>query len=111
MGTDVTVSVAFIIAILGAVSTAYNLSASRKKSVQSEDSKMEEIRTSCLKANMKLDTACGQLNTISADVKSMQTQINQTEMKVAVIERDQKTTFTRVDELRERLERLENGKA
>lgn len=107
MGTDATLSIALIIALLGAISTVYNMSSNRKKSIQSEASQMEDIRRACDKANMKLDTACGSLSEIRTDIKAMQFQINETETKIAVLERDQKTVFSRVDELRERLDKVE----
>lgn len=103
MGTDTTLSVALIIALIGVASTIYTLSINRKKNVQTEDAKMEEIRTSCLKANMKLDTVCGTLTDIKTDVKAVQQQAQVTQTELAVVQRDLKTAFNRIDELKARL--------
>lgn len=107
MGTDATLSIALIVAVFGAFSTLYNLSANRKKAIQTETSQMEDIRRACDKANMKLDTACGQLTSISTDVKAMQVQINKTETKIAVLERDLQTAFNQIGEVREQVEKAE----
>ena len=100
MGTDATLSIALIIALIGVASTIYSFSNNRKKNVQAEDAKMEEIRTTCLKANMKLDTVCGTLTDIKTDVKAVQQQAQVTQTELAVVQRDLKTAFSRIDELK-----------
>lgn len=104
MGTDATVSIALIVAVIGAVATVYNLSASRKKNVQADDAKLNDINTGLLKVNMKLDTVCSTTNDIKTDVKAVQMQSQQMQTDVAVVQRDLKTAFTRIDELKARID-------
>lgn len=109
MGTDAAVSVAFIVAVVGLIVTIYNFVASRKKDTQVEDGKMEEIRTSVLKANIKLDNACGSLTEIRTDIKAMQSQIMTTQTDLAVVQRDLKTAFSRIDEMRDDITSIRSG--
>lgn len=103
MGTDATLSIALIIAVIGCAITVTNFVAGQKKNTQGEDAKMEEIRTSCLKANLKLDTVCGTLTDIKTDVKAMQQKVSDTEKEIAVVKRDLKTAFNRIDDINERI--------
>lgn len=110
MGTDATVSVALIIAVAGLVVTIYNFFNGRKKDTQAEDAKMEEVRSSMLKVNLKLDSLCSNVGEIRTDIKAMQTQITSTQTEVAVMQRDLKTAFSRIDELKSDIEAVRTGK-
>ena len=68
MGTETTISIAFIIAAVGFFITIYNFNNARKKDTLSEAARMEEIKTACLKANMKLDEVCTRLTFSSQEV-------------------------------------------
>lgn len=103
MGTDQTVSIAFVVAIIGFIISLANFFNDQKKNTQGEDAKMEEIRTSCLKANLKLDSVCGTLTDIKTDVKAMQKQVNDAQQEIAVVKRDLKTAFNRIDDINKRL--------
>lgn len=103
MGTDQTVSIAFVVAMIGCVISLANFFNGQKKNTQGEDAKMEEIRTSCLKANIKLDSVCGTLTDIKTDVKAMQKQVNDAQQEIAVVKRDLKTAFNRIDDINKRL--------
>lgn len=86
MGTDATVSIALIIALVGVFVTLYNFNTSRKKDVLSEATRMEEIKTSCLKANMKLDEVCTRLTGIQTDINMLQQANSSLEHRVTVLE-------------------------
>ena len=86
MGTDATVSIALIIATVGFFVTVCNFFTGRKKDVLSDAAKMEEIRTACLKANMKLDDVCSRLTGIQTDVKALQQAYNGLEVRLSVLE-------------------------
>lgn len=90
MGTDTTVSIALIIAIIGCFVTVYNFNIARKKDTLSEASKMEEIKTACLKANMKLDEVCTRLTGIQTDVKALQQANTSLEIRIARLEEHNK---------------------
>lgn len=103
MGTDQTVSIAFVVAMIGCIISLDNFFNGKKKNTQGEDAKMEEIRTSCLKANLKFDSVCGTLTDIKTDVKAMQKQVNDAQQEIAVVKRDLKTAFNRIDDINKRL--------
>lgn len=86
MGTDATVSIALIIALVGVFVTLYNFNTSRKKDVLSEATRMEEIKTSCLKSNMKLDEVCTRLTNIQTDIVKLQQANSSLEHRVTVLE-------------------------
>lgn len=86
MSTDATISVALIIAAVGFFITIYNFNNARKKDTLSEAARMEEIKTACLKANMKLDEACTRLTGIQTDVKQLQQANSNLEHRVTVLE-------------------------
>jgi hypothetical protein len=86
MGTDATVSIALIIAAVGFFITIYNFNVSRKKDTLSEAARMEEIKTACLKANMKLDEVCTRLTGIQTDVKTLQQANSSLDHRVTVVE-------------------------
>lgn len=86
MGTDTTVSIALVIALIGVFVTLYNFNSSRKKDTLSEAARMEEIKTSCLKANMKLDEVCTRLTGIQTDISKLQQANSNLEHRVTVLE-------------------------
>ncbi len=86
MSTDATISIAFIIAAVGFFITIYNFNNARKKDTLSEAARMEEIKTACLKANMKLDEVCTRLTGIQTDVKQLQQANSNLEHRVTVLE-------------------------
>ncbi len=90
MGTEATISIALIIAAVGFFITVYNFNNARKKDALTEESKMEEVRTSCLKANMKLDTICSQLTGIQADVKALQQDNRNLDTRLTILEHEVK---------------------
>lgn len=48
----------------------------------------EEIKTSLIKCNMKLDQLCATTNSIQTDIKAMQGRVTDLEREIAVIQRD-----------------------
>lgn len=66
-----------------------------------DNGKIETINQSLIKANMKLDTSCQNLSELRLDVRSLASNINEMDRRVTILERDVKTAFNRIDELRE----------
>lgn len=64
------------------------------------DSENEEIKTSLIKCNMKLDQLCATTNAIQTDIKAMQNRMNDVEKNVSVMQRDLQTAFLRIDEIK-----------
>ena len=66
-----------------------------------EAHQLESIKEGLLKANMKLDQVCAVQTEIRNDVKGLDAQLREMEKRVTVVERDLKTAFIRIDELKE----------
>ena len=101
MDANSSVTITFLIAVIGFVFTAYNFYSARKKEALESSARLEEIRESLIKCNMKLDTVCATTNETRADIKAMNTQIQELDKELSVVKRDLKTAFTRIDELKE----------
>lgn len=90
MGTETTISIALLIAVVGFFITVYNFNSARKKDTLTEASKMEDIRTACLKANMKLDDVCSRLTGIQTDVKALQQDNSNLDTRLTILEHEVK---------------------
>ena len=64
------------------------------------DGETEEIKTSLIKCNMKLDQLCATTNAIQTDIKAMQSRMNDVEKTIGIMQRDLQTAFMRIDELK-----------
>lgn len=72
--------------------------------VKQEESKLNGIREGLLKANIKLDTVCSTTTETRADIKSMTKDLISIDRRVTGLERDMKTVFNAIDELKGRNE-------
>lgn len=72
--------------------------------VKQEESKLNGIREGLLKANIKLDTVCSTTTETRADIKSMTKDLISIDRRVTGLERDVKTLFNTIDELKGRNE-------
>ena len=61
---------------------------------------LNPIKEDLVKCNMKLDQICTITNETRADVKAMDSRIQDIDKRTSILERDVKTAFTRIDELR-----------
>ena len=75
-----------------------------KQTYQEEDAKFDGIKESLLKANIKLDQVCAVTNETRTDIKALNKEITEIDKRVVIVERDLKTAFMRIDELREHVE-------
>ncbi len=62
---------------------------------------LETIKEGLLKANLKLDQVCTVQTEIRNDVKGLDAQLREMDKRVTVVERDLKTAFRRIDEIKE----------
>lgn len=99
MTTDTMVSVALLVALLGIAIQVYNWYTGRKKDTQHDDSKLEDIRTSLLKCNMKLDQVCTTTTDIKTDIKAVQQNVNEIDKRVAMLEQNEKIIWKKIDEI------------
>ena len=67
------------------------------KDKNEESSKINE---SLLKANIKLDQVCATTTETRTDIKSLNKDLQGLDIRVAVLERDLKTAFNKIDELK-----------
>ena len=98
-------SISIIALIITIVTFAINRKKDIKTDYREEDAKFDGIKESLLKANIKLDQVCATTNETRADIKSLNKDIVELDKRMSVIERDVKTAFMRIDELRESIKK------
>ena len=83
-----------------------NLAISRlrdtKKDTEEEERELATLREGILKANFKLDQVCATTNETRTDIKALNVSIGEMDKRLTVVERDLKTAFIRIDELKAR---------
>ena len=72
----------------------------QKEDIKQEDTKFTDIEKSLLKANLKLDQLCATTSATRTDIKSLNKDLNSLGERVTVVERDLKTAFEKIDELK-----------
>lgn len=72
----------------------------KKNETKEEDLLMNGINQSLLKLNMKIDQVCSTTNETRTDIKSLNKDMQNLDVKVAILERDLKTAFNQIDELK-----------
>lgn len=91
------------ISLLFAVFTyVRNIIKDSKQNTADDAAKMDLINQGLIKANMKLDQTCQALTELRLDVKALSNSINEVDRRVTILERDMKTAFIRIDELKEK---------
>lgn len=72
----------------------------KKVDLQEEDQKFAGIKEGLLKANMKLDQVCSTTSETRVDIKSLNKDLMDMDRRVTIIERDVKTAFNAIEELK-----------
>ena len=72
-----------------------------KSSVKEHEKEYAELSSGVFKANVKLDQVCATVNEMRVDIKAMNKTLTEHGEEIAVIKRDLKTAFNRIDEVRE----------
>ena len=69
------------------------------------DIRVAEIREGIIKLNLKSDNLCQNINELRVDTKSQLKEITERQQEqdkaIAIIQRDLKTAFNRIDEIKE----------
>ena len=86
--------------VLAIITLARNGRKDRKSDYVEEAKKIDTIKESLIKANVKLDTLCTTLNDTRNDLGKMNDNFNEVSERVSLLERDMKTAFMRIDELK-----------
>ncbi len=73
----------------------------RKANYLEEAQKIESIKESLIKVNMKLDQVCATTNETRSDIKAMNEYVNTVEKRVALLENSLNTVWVRIGELKE----------
>ena len=81
-----------------------------KKDITEAEQEQASLREGIFKANMKLDQLCATTNETRADIKAMSQILSEHGESIAVIRRDLETAFMRIDELREQVKSVKEGK-
>lgn len=71
-----------------------------KKNARDEDIRLDALKESLLKCNMKLDQICATTNETRSDIKAMDKKITDMDKRVTVVERDLKACWEVIDDLR-----------
>lgn len=95
-------SISLISLIIVIISFARSGRKERKQEFVDEEAKIDDIKESLLKANMKLDQVCATTNETRSDIKSMNEYLNAVEKRVSIIENTIDTIWVRIDELKAR---------
>jgi len=96
-------SISLISLIIVIISFARSGRKERKQEFVDEEAKIDDIKESLLKANMKLDQVCATTNETRSDIKSMNEYLNAVEKRVSIIENTIDTIWVRIDELKTRV--------
>lgn len=95
----------FIALIVSILTLTRNSRRDSMKDRQENEARLEALKESLLKANIKLDQLCATTNETRADIKALNTAIIDMDKRVSVVENDLKTAFMRIDELREAIKK------
>lgn len=93
-------SISLISLIILIITFFKNGSKEQKEDINQEDTKFTDIEKSLLKANLKLDQLCATTSETRTDIKSLNKDLNSLSGRVTVVERDLKTAFEKIDELK-----------
>lgn len=88
---DVITAILFLISL-------YTFYQANKKSIVDNDSILNEIKTSVLKANMKLDDQCSRIQTLQVDIQSTKNDIEKFREEQIRHDMEIKAIWKRIDE-------------
>lgn len=72
----------------------------KKNEIREEDLVMNGIKESLLKVNMKLDQVCSTTNETRTDIKSLNKDMKEMDVRLVIVERDLKTAFHQLEEMK-----------
>ena len=93
-------TISFVSLIILIITFFKNGNKEQKEDIKQEDTKFTDIEKSLLKANLKLDQLCATTSETRTDIKSLNKDLNSLSGSVTVVERDLKTAFEKIDELK-----------
>lgn len=93
--------IALISLIIAVLTFFRNGKKDERNEITEELQKINDINTSLLKVNLKLDQVCSTTNETRTDIKSMRDDMGKIEKRVTVLEENVKAAWVRIDELKE----------
>ena len=93
-------TISFVSLIILIITFFKNGNKEQKEDIKQEDTKFTDIEKNLLKANLKLDQLCATTSETRTDIKSLNKDLNSLSGRVTVVERDLKTAFKKIDELK-----------
>jgi len=96
-------SMTFIALIVSILTLTRNSRRDSMKDRVEHEARMESLKESILKANMKLDQLCAISTETRADIKALNQSLIDMDKRLSSVEEGLKTAFHRIDELREEI--------
>lgn len=96
-------SISLISLIIAWLSFSHNRDKDKTDLLKEDDQKFDGIEKGLIKANMKLDQVCSTTTETRADIKSLYADLKGMDTRVVVLERDMKTVFNLINEIKEKL--------
>lgn len=93
--------ISLVMLVITIITFAKNGRKDRKANYLEEAQKIESIKESLVKVNMKLDQVCATTNETRSDIKAMNEYVNAVEKRVTLLENSLNTVWIRIDELKE----------
>ena len=95
--------ISFCSLIVAILSLVHTTAKDRTSEIREDTEKFDSIEKSLLKANIKLDTVCSTTTETRADIKSLNADLKNMDTRVVILERDMKTAFDSIAELKGKL--------
>ena len=96
--------ISFLSLVVCVLTYLHNTDKDEKQSIKEDNLKMNTISESLIKANMKLDQVCSTTNETRTDIKSLNKDIQNMDVRIVALEKDMKTVFGSITEIKERLD-------
>ena len=101
-----TLTISGIMLILSAVTFIVNSARNAKRDTVEVEARYNEINTSLIKANLKLDQVCNATTEIRTEVRAMQSKQNEHTEQIVRLEQSVATAFRQLDDLKQQVEVL-----
>jgi septal ring factor EnvC (AmiA/AmiB activator) len=95
--------ISFCSLIVAILSLAHTSNKDRTNEIREDTEKFDGIEKSLLKANIKLDQVCSTTTETRSDIKSLNADLKTMDTRVVVLERDMKTAFNAIAELKRKI--------
>ena len=96
-------TISFLSLLIAFVTLMRNGKKDEKTDMKEEEARLDGIKEGVLKANIKLDSVCATTNETRMDIKALNKDLSAIDKRVTAIERDVKTAFNEIAELKERI--------